>query len=88
MTLAKVFIFRFILFSICMVNIFRRAMNCASIASLIQSSSKSFKVLNKVTWSSLRGVSVLSVKIASRIELAAFLVIDLPLIWEQILIKR
>lgn len=80
MMLAKVFIFWFIVFPICWVNMFYRVVNCASIADLIPSFRNSFMVLNSVTWFSLGGFSMSSILICSGVGLKVFLVTDLSLV--------
>lgn len=84
----RVIILQFIMSSICWVNMLCSPVKITSIASWIASFSRPFMVLNKVAWSSLGECSVLSVMISSGVGLAASLVLNLPLIWESILVIR
>lgn len=61
--------------------------NCVFRASLISSSSRYFKVLNRVAWCKLGGVSASSIMIVLRIGLT-FLVTDYPLVCERILVTK
>lgn len=75
--------------SIVWVNIFCSAANCASIAGIILSSNRSFRVLNWLAWSRLGegGVSVSLIMMVSQVELG-FLVIGFILVCELNLVKK
>lgn len=78
--LSRFVILCFIVSSICLMNMLCSAVNCASIASLISFSSRSFRVLNRVARSSLEEFYVSSAVIASKVGLAVSLVVDTPLV--------
>lgn len=84
--LNKVVILQFIVSSNYSVKMFCMSAKCASIAGLISSSSRSYRIVKRVTWSRLEVVSVSSMEVASGVELVVSLVIDLPLVQEHILV--
>lgn len=85
-TLDKTCIHWSITYFIFWVNIFCRTVNYGSIADLIPSSSRSFRLLNRVAWSRLGEFSTSSMVIASGVRLLP-LGIDLPLVCVHLLVK-